>query len=266
LAAAQPLADRGFDPNATRDGSGLSGPQLTVQDALTQDFSDPAVAQRERPKVLPLLQDAAERRYLAPLHRLVTSGRLRNPEGLRPWLDQQAPSSRRAFVERAEALAAQGRDLTLGGADPGAMTDDTTGTGYGTGAPHRQADAPTLVVPPYLGGEEGENKTAGTLVRPDATEVGLVSGWQGPAAAMPEGTAGMNRNTKSHVEAHAAALMWQEGLTEAVLWINRAPCDPSPRGQGCTQLLPAMLPAGATLTLYIVSNGSAWGCWTATRS
>jgi len=63
----------------------------------------------------------------------------------------------------------------------------------------------------------------------------------------------MNIVTKSHVEAHAAAIMRDEGLTEATLWINRAPCSGAP---GCATLLPRMVPRGSTLTIKVVPNGS----------
>ncbi|WP_258543943.1 RHS repeat-associated core domain-containing protein [Streptomyces ipomoeae] len=79
---------------------------------------------------------------------------------------------------------------------------------------------PANTVPAYAGG-----KTSGTLVRPDGSEVPLISGQHPPGWTMPKGTPGMNRVTKSHVEAHAAATMRNEGLTSATLWINRAPCQ-----------------------------------------
>jgi len=54
----------------------------------------------------------------------------------------------------------------------------------------------------------------------------------------------MNGRIKSHVEAHAAAIMRQEGLTEATLYINRVPC---PGKTGCRAMLARMLPEGARL-------------------
>jgi SCP1.201-like deaminase len=103
-------------------------------------------------------------------------------------------------------------------------------------------------VPAYAG-----KKTAGTLVRPGGSEEVLESGWHPPASAMPKGTPGMNIVTKSHVEAHAAAIMRNEGLVEATLWINRAPCGGV---AGCAALLPRMVPTGATLTIQVVPEGS----------
>jgi hypothetical protein len=82
----------------------------------------------------------------------------------------------------------------------------------------------------------------------------MISGWHPPAAAMPKGTPGMNIVTKSHVEAHAAAVMRNEGLTEATLWINRSPCGGV---TGCAAMLPRMVPRGSTLTIHVVPNGSA---------
>lgn len=104
-------------------------------------------------------------------------------------------------------------------------------------------------VPAYAGG-----KTAGTLVGPGGAENALISGWHPPAALMPKGTPGMNIVTKSHVEAHAAAIMRNEGLANATLWINRAPCGGA---TGCRNLLPRMVPSGSTLTINVVPNGSA---------
>ncbi|WP_171906854.1 DUF6531 domain-containing protein [Jiangella alba] len=104
-------------------------------------------------------------------------------------------------------------------------------------------------VPAYAG-----SRTAGTLVTPDGAEFPLISGWHPPAASMPQGTPGMNIVTKSHVEAHAAAIMRNQGLSEATLWINRAPCGGKP---GCAAMLPRMVPSGSTLTINVVPNGSA---------
>lgn len=63
----------------------------------------------------------------------------------------------------------------------------------------------------------------------------------------------MNIVTKSHVEAHAAAIMRNEGLTDATLWINRAPCGGA---TGCDAMLPRMVPDGSTLTINVVASGS----------
>lgn len=77
-------------------------------------------------------------------------------------------------------------------------------------------------------------------------QVDLISGYKGPSASLPKGTPGMHGNVKSHVEAHAAAVMRQEGLSEATLYINRIPCAGV---RGCDAMLPRMLPEGARLHL-----------------
>lgn len=64
----------------------------------------------------------------------------------------------------------------------------------------------------------------------------------------------MNGNIVGHVEAHAAALMRQEGLTNATLYINRMPC---PAVNGCMVNLPRMVPRGSTLTIHVMPDGSA---------
>ena len=56
----------------------------------------------------------------------------------------------------------------------------------------------------------------------------------------------MHGNIKSHVEAHAAAIMREQGLRDATLYINRVPC---PGGMGCGAMLPRMLPEGARLRI-----------------
>jgi hypothetical protein len=47
--------------------------------------------------------------------------------------------------------------------------------------------------------------------------------------------------------AHAAAVVRQQGLDEATLYINRVPC---PGVRGCDAMLPRMLPRGARLHVY----------------
>jgi hypothetical protein len=99
-------------------------------------------------------------------------------------------------------------------------------------------DAADVVVdatrlPPYAG-----QKTQGILAI-GSRQVDLISGYKGPSAPLPRGTPGMHGNIKSHVEAHAAAIMRQETLTEATLYINRIPC---PGARGCDAMLPRMLP------------------------
>lgn len=54
----------------------------------------------------------------------------------------------------------------------------------------------------------------------------------------------MNNWIKAHVEAHAAAVMRQQGWTKATLWINRIPCA---QKTGCARMLERMLPEGAEL-------------------
>jgi hypothetical protein len=96
---------------------------------------------------------------------------------------------------------------------------------------------------PYTNG-----KTYGVFRTPTG-EIPLESGSQGPAADMPSGSLGFDGVTKSHVEGHAAALMWQRGITDATLSINNPEiCD------SCMSLLPRMLPPGATLRV-ILPNG-----------
>ncbi len=107
-----------------------------------------------------------------------------------------------------------------------------------SGPPIEEAPPPT--VPPY--GTLGA-KTSGVLRTPSGDRP-LVSGYKGPSASLEGPTPGMNYRIKAHVEAHAAAIMRQEGLQDATLYINRVPC---PGTTGCGAMLPRMLPGGARL-------------------
>ncbi len=115
------------------------------------------------------------------------------------------------------------------------------------------------LLPDYAGG-----KTSGFLARPDASEVGLQSGYDGPTRGT-SGIPGLHSRIKSHVEAHAAVLMRREGLTWATHFINRVPCPTDdPRSPSCEALaaLPRLVsppnsiaslisPTGETLSIGI---------------
>lgn len=61
----------------------------------------------------------------------------------------------------------------------------------------------------------------------------LVSGVSGPSQAVRgQGLPGFNGNQLMHVEGHAAAHMRTNGISEAVLDINKAPCTKG-SGGGC---------------------------------
>src|SRR5262245_3070445 len=74
------------------------------------------------------------------------------------------------------------------------------------------------VIPEYAGA-----KTSGVLCRPDGGETVIQSGVEGPSKGTT-GIPGMHNRIKTHVEAHAAVIIRREGLSEATLYINRAPC------------------------------------------
>lgn len=94
---------------------------------------------------------------------------------------------------------------------------------------------------PYSGG-----KTSGIFRAPGMAPIELQSGYDGPTAGLPAGSPGFNRYTKTHVEGHAAALMRQQNIPEAELYINNPEiCD------GCMSLLPRMLPRGAKLHVIL---------------
>jgi hypothetical protein len=98
------------------------------------------------------------------------------------------------------------------------------------------------VIPAYAGG-----KTEGVLCRPGGGETLILSGVEG-ASKGTTGIPGMHNRIKTHVEAHAAVIIRREGLTEATLYINRAPCPTNNlRSPGCFDNLPKMLPECARL-------------------
>lgn len=61
----------------------------------------------------------------------------------------------------------------------------------------------------------------------------------------------------SHVEAQAAAFMWKEETTEAVLYINASTPCLGRNGIGCLFLLPVLIPPAAKLTVFN-KNGKAF--------
>jgi hypothetical protein len=93
----------------------------------------------------------------------------------------------------------------------------------------------------------GTGKKVSGILDAGGSQIDLVSGYTGPAQAIPFGTRGFNNIVRSHVEAHAAAVMRLNGLESASLYLNKAPCA---WAQGCANMLPRMLPAGATLHIY----------------
>lgn len=96
---------------------------------------------------------------------------------------------------------------------------------------------------PYSGGKTYGHFQSGSI------SVELQSGYDGPAAAM-RGNSGFDRLTLSHVEGHAAALMWQLGISDGTLYLsNTEICE------NCELLLNRMLPPGATLKI-VLPDGS----------
>jgi hypothetical protein len=93
-----------------------------------------------------------------------------------------------------------------------------------------------------------EIKTRGVVVSADGVDMDLLSGTKGASAHLGEyrGT-GMNGRVRSHVEAHAGAVMRIEGWLEATLYLNQVPCK---ERLGCERGLPRFVPPGAKLTIY----------------
>ncbi|MEX0675931.1 MAG: DddA-like double-stranded DNA deaminase toxin [Pirellulales bacterium] len=96
-------------------------------------------------------------------------------------------------------------------------------------------------LPTYSAG----GKTTGVL-RTSSGDVPLLSGRAGPAGSLAKPTPGFNAVTKTHVEGHAAAIMRQQGIKEATIYINNPKiCLP------CQQNLANMLPSGSKLTVVL---------------
>jgi hypothetical protein len=54
-----------------------------------------------------------------------------------------------------------------------------------------------------------------------------------------------------HVEGQTAAIMRHLQASEAVLYLNRMPCEYDGSLPGCHEMLRAMLPEGARLTIHV---------------
>jgi hypothetical protein len=106
-------------------------------------------------------------------------------------------------------------------------------------------------VPPY--GTKGEKTTGVVDLGGEHVVSTLDSGYRGPANDLPKPRRGMDGNLVAHVEAHTAALMRQQNVNEATLYINRKPCSyegPGGAPGGCSVALPRMLKPGQRLTVY----------------
>ena len=99
--------------------------------------------------------------------------------------------------------------------------------------------------PPQLAPYRAGGPTSGIFQAGDTT-IELQSGYDGPAADMPPGSPGFDLITKGHVEGHAAAIMQQQGINEATLYINNPNICSS-----CESQLPSMLPPGAILNVVL---------------
>jgi RHS repeat-associated protein len=111
-----------------------------------------------------------------------------------------------------------------------------------------QSDARSRL-PAYSGG-----KTQGILDT-GTEEIGLVSGRPTGDRVLPGNAPGHDLLIRDHVEAQASALMRNQGIMDADLYINNTPC---PDIFGCDRMLPHMLPEGATLRMHIKHGVDDW--------
>jgi RHS repeat-associated protein len=105
---------------------------------------------------------------------------------------------------------------------------------------------------PLTGARPGnKGPTSGVLCDKNGNQFSLISGQNGPAQNAQKGPgSGFDRYTSTHVEGHAAALMDQQGINQATLYINNPVICPN-----CNHNLPSMLPSGASLTV-VLPNGT----------
>jgi len=92
--------------------------------------------------------------------------------------------------------------------------------------------------------------TRGILVLEDGNHVPLSSGLNGPGRTMPKGSPGFDIVTRTHVEGHAAALMRQNSIQRAKLYINNQKICPN-----CMKNLERMLPPGSALDVVTRDGG-----------
>jgi hypothetical protein len=155
---------------------------------------------------------------------------------------------------------------------PGTGTAEVTG---GHSWPRLSASTTDQPVPGFVARAAAElrtllpkgAKTVGVLATSDGRTRSrpIWSGADGPAAA----AAGLRRDSPrrwhqnvaatQHVEGHAAAVMRRpDGPRHGVLVVSKRPC---PGPLGCDRLLPGLLPAGATLTVYVTGRDSGPRLW-----
>ncbi len=141
----------------------------------------------------------------------------------------------------------ESQQASPGAEEPPADEPASTETPKSWAPPNPETKLPFMdETPPQLAPRKEGDPTGGIFWPSDGPPVELHSGYDGPSANMPPESPGFDYRTTAHVEAQAAALMRQEGLTEGTLEINNSNiCE------RCTRLLPRMLPPGATLKVVL---------------
>ncbi|MEN3612418.1 DddA-like double-stranded DNA deaminase toxin [Plantactinospora sp. ZYX-F-223] len=181
----------------------------------------------------------------------------------------RADESATLILRGAEALArystdAMGFPLASDGSASGAGAFDNPAPPAGAAAPRWVASMAEALLPLLPSG----SKTAGILATADGKTRSkpIWSGVQGPGANAP----GLRRDDKTnqwhrlksaveHVEGHVAAIMRRgTGPKDAVLVVSQPPC---PGPYGCATILPALLPAGSRLAVYVVGTDGRTRYW-----
>jgi hypothetical protein len=136
---------------------------------------------------------------------------------------------------------------------------------------HSSAEAVQRILTQLPARPGGKGPTDGVLEGPDGTRLPIKSGYEGPrqpgtGRRLPSGRdlprlPGLDRYRRSHVEAHAAAVIRGNRWTKATLYLNNVPCErPYTRtvkgGRVCTWLgclvyLEDWLPKGYELVVFV---------------
>ena len=115
--------------------------------------------------------------------------------------------------------------------------------------PKRVDPRPVPSLPKFVEG----GKTSGVL-RVGDSDVPLLSGKAGPGGTLPKPAPGFKATTSTHVEGHAAAMMRQQGIQEATLYINNSKICLL-----CRQNIEHMLPSGSKLSI-VLPDGTTVTC------
>lgn len=157
---------------------------------------------------------------------------------------------KRAGAKLRHATSLPNRGVRTPGAGPGRPRNTVRRPNHipANAAPYRPELA--AQVPPY-----GGRKVTGVIDLGGERVISpQISGQGGPTSR--QAVPGAGSILSSHVEMHAVSAMRQNNLTEATVYINKAPCSfTSARGaNGCMNKIADVLRPGERLTVYYAPN------------